>query len=113
MILCKYGTLKGADRQMPEEVIEQMARYTFSMEPLAILEETVTDTVLPASANADWAPTVVADKDSEILNMDEDDDDEDRVRKQVQDFLQGGPQYGIHMNPNSGASHDNLQSSGP
>jgi len=62
---------------MPEEIVEQMTKYTFTVDPAAILEETVTDTVLPAFANADWGPTVVANKDSEILNTDEDDDDED------------------------------------
>jgi len=96
---------------MPEEIVEQMARYTFISQPTVILEETAADTEVPASENADWATAVVADVDREGTNTDEDDDD--RVRKQLQDFLQGGPQYGIHMNSSNGASHDNFQDSDP
>lgn len=101
--------LRGTARQVPEEIVEQMARYAFSLEPTAVLEETAGGTVLPADENADWAPAIVADKDSEVLNTKEDDDG--RVEKQLQDFLQGGLQYGIHINTSSGTSYDAFQGS--
>ena len=109
MILCKNGMLKGVDRQMPEEVVEQMAKYTFSQEPGASGDgDDDADSAVTGAAHA-----ASADNDRELFEAREKDEEDERMRRQLQNFLLAGPQYGIHMNPSSGTSHHNLQDSDP
>ena len=77
---------------MPEEIVEQVAQYSFS---LASPPPGVTIRVDAAGAGAD-ADAASANEDNDRFGLDSEDG---RAQMQSEIPLQGVPQYGIHMNP--------------
>ena len=78
---------------MPREIVQQMERYTFctfSPELVGSGDEVPADADgdvdVDEDANAGWAPAASADNDSRFESQIED----ERVRRGLQDFLQGG-----------------------
>ena len=86
---------------MPEEIVEQIAQYTFSLAPPA--------PDVTFRADAAGAGTASADEDSTRFDLDLKDDRE-QMRPQIP--RDGVPGYGVHMNPSTStnasfeASHD-------
>jgi len=91
---------------MPEDIVEQIARYTFSQEPGASGDGDDDAESAPDSAAAGGSAAGGAGNDRALFKRREKDEDDEQMRRQLQTFLQAGPQYGIHMNPSSGTGQD-------